>query len=133
MRAYIRKSVFPLCVLLTLLITGSVFGAGESPSKISLPAGVVMEEGFQPGLGLPVGRVLLVQGEVVIIHAEGVKAYKAQKNLPLYKGDIIITKSEGRIRLTLKDESILTLAPNTRLELKESVYDAKKKRRLSFL
>jgi hypothetical protein len=92
-----------------------------------------MEEGFQQGIGFPVGRVLLVQGEVVIIHAEGVKAYKAKKNLPLYKGDIIITKSEGRIRLTLKDESILTLAPNTRLELNESVYDAKKKSRFSFL
>jgi hypothetical protein len=133
MRAYIRKSVFPLCVLLTLLVTCSVFGAGEAPSKISLPAGVVMEEGFERGLGFPVGRVLLVQGEVVIIHAKGVKAYKAKQNLPLYKGDIIITKSEGRIRLTLKDESIMTLAPNTRLELNESVYDPKKKSRFSFL
>jgi hypothetical protein len=98
-----------------------------------LPAGYTKADVFKPGLGTPVGSILAAQGDAVIIHKDSSTGYQAVKGLPLYKGDIIVTRGDGRIRLNLKDESILTLLSNTWLELNESVYDIGKKSRFSFL
>jgi len=98
-----------------------------------LPEGLVIEDGFEPGVGTPVGNVELVQGEVIIIHENTLSGYPAENDLPLFEGDVIITRKRGRIRFKLKDESILTLASETKLVLNRSVYDPAKKTRSSFM
>jgi len=98
-----------------------------------LPEGLIIEDIFKPGLGSPLGKMLLVQGKAVIIHKDMVRGYWAKKDLPLFKGDTIITREKGRVRFKLIDESIMTLASRTKLVINKSVYDRVKKSRFSFL
>jgi hypothetical protein len=92
-----------------------------------------MEDVFKPGLGSSVGKVEVVQGEVVIIHAGELSGYGAQKGIPLYTGDTIITLETGRIRFKLNDGSTLTLASETKLVINRSVFDPAKKSRSSYV
>ncbi len=128
-----RRSVYTLCAILILLFSGSALGADDPSSESLLPAGLVMEDVFKPGLGSSVGKVEVVQGEVVIIHAGGLSGYRAQKGIPLYTGDTIITLDTGRTKFKLNDGSILTLAPETKLVINRSVYDPEKKTRSSYI
>lgn len=97
-----------------------------------LAAGLDLEGTYRPGLGKPVGMVQQVQGEVVIMHAKDLKGYRAERGIRLYKGDIIRTLDNGRLRMRLNDGSIISLASKTKLKLTRSVYQKKKKRRSSF-
>ena len=131
MRASKEKLVYAVCMMVIFLWSGSTFGA--SSSEPLLPDGLVMDEIYKPGRGLPVGKVLLVQGRVVIMHADMERGYLARKDLLLYKGDKIVTQERSRIRYRLNDESILTLASNTKMTIDQSIYDRTKKSRFSFL
>ena len=133
MRVFIKRSMYTLCGLAVFLLVGSAFGAADSPSDSLLPKDLVMEEKFKRGLGLPVGRIVLVQGRVVIMHADMKKGYWAKKKFPLFKGDTIVTQKRGRIRFSFTDGSILTMGSRTKMVINRSVYDEKKKRRSSFL
>jgi hypothetical protein len=124
-----RKPVYTFCAILVLLFGGNVFGADES----LLPAGLTMEDVFKPGVGTPVGKIELAHGEVVIIHADELRGYQARKDLPLFTGDTIVTLETGRAKFKLNDESIMTLAPETKLVINRSVYDPAKKSRSSYL
>ena len=133
MKTLKAKFIFPIAILLILSSVCCVLGADEVSIESMLPAGYTKADVFKPGLGTPVGNILAAQGDAVIIHKDSSTGYQAVKGLPLYKGDIIVTRDDGRIKLNLKDESILTLLSNTYLELNESVYDSGKKSRFSFL
>lgn len=128
-----RRSVHAICAILIFLFGGSAFGSDEPFSESLLPADLVMENVFEPGIGSPVGTVEVVQGKVVIIHAGGTSGYQAQKGLPLYTGDTITTLETGRTRFKLNDGSTLTLAPETRLVINRSIYDPAKKSRSSYV
>jgi len=133
MKTFKPKLIFPIVILLILSSVCCVLGADETSIGSLLPQGYTKADVFKPGNGTPIGRVLAAQGEAVIIHQGGSTGYQAAKGTYLYKGDIIITRDDGRIRLNLNDESLLTLLSNTCLELNESVYDSGKKSRFSFL
>jgi len=127
MKKLTRKTIFAVCCTLILLFSAPAW------AQDLLPEGFVMEETFQPGYGPYVGTVLLVQGEVVILHAGETVGYRAEKNLPLYKGDTVVSRPRGRMQFKLNDESVITLASNTKLVLTRSLYEPKKKIRSSFL
>ncbi len=127
MRKSIRKQICTLfALLIPLFIVNVSFGS-------MLPEGLVIEDVFQPGYGLPVGKVHLVQGEVVIMHKNQMRGYWAKKDLLLFKGDAIVTKDKGRIRFKLNDKSVITLSSNTKLVITKSVYDPAKKTRSTFI
>jgi hypothetical protein len=127
MKTALRKSIFTVFAMLVPLLAASIsFGA-------MLPEGLVMEEVFEPGYGSAVGKVQLAQGEVVIMHSKQLRGYWAKENLPLYKGDTIVTKEKGRIRFTLNDGSVITLASSTKLVVTQSVYDPSNKTRSTFI
>lgn len=130
MRVFKRKSIYTLCAILVLLFVGTAFSSSSEPM---LPDGLIIEDIFKPGLGAPVGKVLLVQGKAVIMHKRMLRGYWAKKGLPLFKGDTIITQQKGRIRFELNDRSIVSLASRTKMVINKSVYDPTKKSRLSFL
>jgi len=118
-----------ICVLVAIcvpLLTVS------SPSASLLPDNLIIEDEFKPGYGLPVGKVQLLQGDVVVMHADQLRGYWAMKGLPLYQGDTIVTMETGRVRFGLKDGSSLTLSSDTKLTINLSVYNPKKKVRSSF-
>ena len=128
-----KKTIFVSCLILfVLLVTGSL-PVGAATGQALLPEGLVMEETYQPGRGRSVGRIQRVQGDAVIIHADILKGYKADRGMRLYKGDTIITLENSKIRFRLNDRSILSLSSETKLTLNKSVYDKQKKQRSSFL
>ena len=133
MRVSKGKSPYIVCVITVLLLVGGAFRYTSSSSEPMLPEGLIIEDIFKPGHGSPVGTVLLVQGKVVIMHKNMVRGYWAKKDLPLFKGDTIITQEKGRIRFELIDGSIMTLSSRTKLVINRSVYDRVKKSRFSFL
>jgi FecR protein len=98
----------------------------------ALATGLAMESTHRSGLGRPVGIVQQVQGEVIIVHDDVLKGYRAERGIRLYKGDTIRTLEKGRLRIRLNDGSIISLASKTKIKLTRSVYEKKKKRRSSF-
>lgn len=127
MRASKKITICVLGIVLVLLLT-----ANASLGSL-LPEGLVIKEAFQPGYGHSVGKVQLVQGEAVIMHAGEMLGYWAKKDLPLFKGDTIVTKDKGRLRFNLHDKSVITLSSGTKLTITQSVYDLKNKTRSSFI
>ena len=71
------------------------------------------------------GRIVLVDGKVVIIHAEEKQGYWADDDLPLFKGDSIVTLEKSRIRLELNDRSAVTLASGTKVVLTQVFLERK--------
>ena len=125
----IKKTTFALCLILPIVCFLDIVPA---PAATVLPQGLVMEETFSPGRGRPVGVVQQVLGDVVIMHADVLKGYRAERGIHLYKGDTVMTLAYGKVRFKLNDGSILSLASETKLKLTQSVYEKKKKRRSSF-
>ena len=132
MRVFQKRTVYIWCALMFLFVAGNAFAIEKLPIETLLPKELVIEKGFQPGNGLPIGLVQVVEGQVVIMHADLLRGYMAKKDLPIYQGDIIVTRDRGRARLAMNDGSILSLAPTTRMVITQSVYQKKKKRRFSF-
>ncbi len=116
-----------------LYILGVLVLATGIVSARMLPAGVTVEEEFVPGIGQPVGSVVLSQGDVYVIHKDEQRAFKTIADLPLYRDDTVISEQNSRVRLQLNDESVLTLASNTRMVIDESIYDTGKRQRSSFI
>ncbi len=117
-------------ILLAILAT--LFAVSASYGNM-LPEGLIMENVFKPGHGFPIGKIQLVQGDVVIMHEDQAHGYWAKNNLPIYKKDIIVTKEKSRIRLLLNDKSIITLSSMTKTILTRSVYSPDKKLRSIFI
>lgn len=67
-----------------------------------------------------IGFVKTVAGQVVITGKTGPVA--ASPGSPLELGDIIRTRDDGRIGLTLKDDTVLSLGPNSELSIDEFIY-----------
>lgn len=122
-------SFFAMVVI--LLTAAAAFGAGANTPL--LPKNFVVEGAYSPGVGLPAGKVLLVQGQTVIVHEGQSKGFYAKNNHLLFKGDTLFTLDKGRIRIRLADESIITLASETKLVINKSVYDPASKTRSSFV
>ena len=132
MRVFQKRMVYIWCALTLLFVAGNGFALEKLSSETLLPKDLVIEESFPPGNGLSVGLVQVVEGQVVIMHADMLRGYLAEKDLPLFQGDIIVTLKDGRAKLAMNDGSILSLARETRMVINQSVYDKKKKRRFSF-
>jgi len=130
MKTRMNKTTLALCLVLSILFLADSIPVGAATV---LPEGLIMEDTFRPGRGRPVGKVQQVQGDVVIMHGNVLKGYKAARGTRLYKDDTVMTLESGRVRFKLNDGSILSLASETKLKLTKSVYDKKKKRRSSFL
>jgi hypothetical protein len=128
-----KKTIFVSCLILFILLVAGGLPVGAAAGQALLPEGLMMEEIYKPGRGRSVGRVQRVQGEVVIMHADILKGYRAGRGMRLYKGDTIITLEDSKIRFRLNDRSILSLSSATKLTLNTSVYDKQKKQRSSFL
>ena len=132
MRVFQKRTVVIWCALTLLFVVGNGFALEKLSTETLLPKDLVIEEDFQQGNGFSVGLVQVVEGRVVIMHADMLRGYLAKKDLPLFQGDIIVTRKDGRARLAMNDGSILSLAPDTRMTINQSVYHKKKKRRFSF-
>jgi hypothetical protein len=133
MQAFRKNPICILCSSLLLLLFGQPSFAETIISEKSLPADAIVEEFFQGGSGLPVGKIQAVRGEAIVFHREPTVAYQAKTGLPLYNGDTISTRHNGRILCRLVDGTIFSLVPETTLTILQCNHNSARKTSVSFL
>jgi hypothetical protein len=122
-----------VCLFLMLLLFRQPSFAEMIVSEKSLPADAVVEEFFQGGSGLPVGKIQAVRGEAIVLHREPALGYQAKAGLPLYYGDTISTRKNGRILCRLIDGTIFSLVPQTTLTILHCNHNSARQTSESFL
>jgi hypothetical protein len=70
-----------------------------------------------------VGRFSLVRGEVDVLKAGKLPAVPAKLQDGVEPGDIIRTKTKAKAQITMVDDSVITLAPESRLAIADYVYN----------
>ena len=76
-----------------------------------------------PALGqapAPAGHVKLAVGMAFVVH-EG-QRIPATVGTPVYEQDSLITGADGRVGITLRDDTRLSIGPQTTIELSRFVY-----------
>jgi hypothetical protein len=68
----------------------------------------------------PAGRVKLVSGSAFVVH-EG-RRIPAAVGTPVYEQDSLVTGADGRVGLTLRDDTRLSIGPQTTIEISRFVY-----------
>jgi hypothetical protein len=68
----------------------------------------------------PAGRVKVVAGTAFVVH-EG-RRIPAAVGTPVYEQDSLATGADGRVGLTLRDDTRLSIGPQTTIEISRFVY-----------
>ena len=125
--------IYILCLFLLLFHFGQPSFAEMIISEKSLATDTIVEDLFQGGSGLPVGKIQAVRGETIIFHREPTVGYLAKTGLPLYYGDTISTRNNGRILCRLIDGTVFSLVPQTTLRILQCNYNSARNTSVSFL
>ncbi|MGD9262012.1 MAG: FecR domain-containing protein [Desulfobacterales bacterium] len=134
--------VYTLVSLLVLILNQSAAFSEEDileqslPSDTivkELPSDMIIEEMYEPGSGLPAGKIQSLRGSAVIFHQVPDVRFRAKVGLPLYLGDTIITRENARIQCRLIDGAKFMLVPDTTLTILQSAYSSARKASISFL
>ena len=125
--------IYIVCLFWLLLLFGQPSFAETIISEKSLPADGIVEEFFQGGSGLPVGKIQAVRGQAIVFHREPTVGYQTKTGLPLYLGDTISTRKNGRILCRLIDGTIFSLLPQTTLTILQCNHNSARKTSESFL
>ena len=91
---------------------------------------LLMVAGAQAGV---VGRFTLVEGQVDLLKQGKVPAVPAKVQDGVEQGDVIRTKSKAKAQVKFMDDSLVTLAPESRMEVADFVYDADRGKRRTVL
>ena len=102
-------------------------------SERSLSTDIVVKQVYEPGSGLPVGKIQSVQGEAIVFHRDPAVGYRLEIGMPLYAGDIMSTSGSARILCRLIDGSSIVMTPETTLTIIQSSYNSFRKSGISFL
>jgi len=122
-----------LCVTALTLLWGNPSSSETTISEQTLTSDIVIKESYQPGSGLPVGKIQSVRGEAIVFHRDPTVGYRIQIGLPLYAGDIVRTRETAWLLCRLIDGSHIVLAPKTTLTILQSSYNSSRKISVSFL
>jgi hypothetical protein len=80
-----------------------------------------------------VGRFTVLEGQVDLLQGGKLPAAAAKVPDPVAPGDVIRTKSRSRAQLRFVDDSVLTLAPETRVAIADYLYDGPQGQRRAVL
>jgi hypothetical protein len=69
---------------------------------------------------LVIGRVKTITGSVSIVRQSG--TVPAQAGMPLFQNDSVRTGADGRVGITLRDETRLSLGPNSDVRIDQFLY-----------
>ena len=69
----------------------------------------------------PAGRIKVVAGDAVIVRASG--TVPAQNGLAVYPSDGLRTGKDGRVGITLSDDTQVSIGPGSEVRLDAFVYD----------
>lgn len=125
--------IFLLCLSASTLLWGRPSFSETTISEQSLGSDIIIEEMYQPGNGLPVGKILSVWGQAIVFHRDPTLGYRAQTGLPLYTGDVMRTREATWVLCRLVDGSIIVLPPQTTLTIVQSSYNSARQTSVSFL
>lgn len=126
----LMKITLIVCLGLILL---PMTGTHDVSAETLLPDGLSVQDTFKPGTGPVLGKVVRVIGKAVLIHKGEKTGYAATTGVSLYKNDTIVTLAAGHLSFTLNDGSFVSLSPETRMTINQSVYSSEQKTRASFL
>jgi hypothetical protein len=70
-----------------------------------------------------VGRFTMVEGQVDLLHQGKLPAIPAKVQEGVEPGDVIRTKSKSKAQVKFVDDSIITMAPESRMAVADFVYD----------
>jgi len=73
--------------------------------------------------GQPIGHAETVQGEVVVIRADGTRV-TLEIGDPVFQGDVLETGADGAVGLVLADGTVFSMADDASMVLDEMVYNA---------
>ena len=76
-----------------------------------------------------VGRFIQVEGRVDILKGGKLPLVPAKVQQGVDQGDVVRTKSDGRAQVQFVDETVLTIAPSSRIAIEDYVFDAAKGKR----
>jgi hypothetical protein len=76
-----------------------------------------------------VGRFSLITGQVDLLKQGKIPAVPAKYQDGVEPGDVIRTKAKAKAQLTMVDDSVITLAPETRLAIADYQFDAVREER----
>jgi hypothetical protein len=127
------NSILYWCLTVAILFFGRPSFSETTISEQLLSADIVIKEAYQPGNGLPVGKIQSVRGEAIVFHRDPAVGYRLQTGAPLYVGDILRTRGTARILCRLIDGSRIVVTPETTLTISQSRYSATRKTSASFL
>lgn len=89
--------------------------------------------GALPALAAPVGQFLQVEGQVDLLKAEKLPALPVKVQDAVHVGDVVRTKSESRAQIKFVDDTVLTIAPESRVTVEEYMFDGAKGERKAVL
>ncbi|MGP7987356.1 MAG: FecR domain-containing protein, partial [Desulfobaccales bacterium] len=97
-------------------------------------AGVLVSAAFALGLPLaaqavPVGRFVEVEGSVDLMKGGKFPAVPAKVQDEVNQGDAVRTKSLSKAQIRFVDDTVLAVAPESRVAIDEYIYDAAKNKR----
>lgn len=81
---------------------------------------------FLPAQAAEVGRFAEVEGRVDSLKKGELPAVAAQSGEPLAMGDVVRTKSGARAVIRFVDDTLLTIAPESRIIIQEFLFDSQK-------
>ncbi len=133
MSVLIKKLILWSFVAASILFSGHPSFSETTISEQTLTSDIIIEEMYQPGNGLPVGKIQSVRGEAIVFHRDPTVGYQIQTGLPLYAGDILRTRETAWIMCRLIDGSHIVLAPKTTLTIFQSSYNSNLKTSVTLL
>jgi hypothetical protein len=79
-------------------------------------------------LAAPVGKFLMVQGEVDLLKQGKLPAVPAKINDGVEPGDVVRTRAKAKAQVLFIDDTTLTLAPESRVAVADYLYDGRSRR-----
>ena len=86
-----------------------------------------------PAQAAPIGRFLKIEGQVDLLKGGKLPGNAAKLTDPLEINDVIRTKSKSRAQVLFVDDTMLTLAPETRVAVADYFYDGPRGKRRALL
>ncbi|MCU0597783.1 MAG: FecR domain-containing protein [Desulfobacterales bacterium] len=75
------------------------------------------------GAESPVGSIKTLEGDVLVLR--GGQSIPASIGMPVFQGDIIQTPASGSAGIIFRDDSIISLGPESKLSIMEYVFEPK--------
>ncbi len=78
------------------------------------------------------GKVTQITGDVKIIRDKQTQPSQLKAYDPVFEGDTLQTGADGRVKVLLTDDSVITLSPSTKLKVRQQTFSRTEAKRESF-